>query len=192
MLLRIEIDHETYLKQLELEDAENLFQSIDRDRDYLRTWLPFVDHTTKLVHTRHFVQNVIRSGSGLREIILVIHHQEKFAGIIGFKGTDPMNRKTEIGYWLARDFQGKGIMYRSCAALLDYAFTRREMNRITIKCAVGNTKSSRIPEKLGFRLEGIERDGELLNQGYTDVKVYSILKKEWHSQSAVYEKEEQL
>jgi ribosomal-protein-serine acetyltransferase len=51
------------------------------------------------------------------------------------------------------------------------------INRIQIKCAVGNKLSSNITKKLGFKLEGIERQGELLMGGFfTDLEIYSKLK----------------
>jgi ribosomal-protein-serine acetyltransferase len=55
-----------------------------------------------------------------------------------------------------------------------------DVNRIQIRCGTMNLSSRKIPERLGFMLEGIERDGELLSNGiYTDLAVYSLLKKEW-------------
>lgn len=54
------------------------------------------------------------------------------------------------------------------------------MNRVQIKVAIDNKKSRKIPEKLGFQIEGIEREGELLvDNVYTDIAVYSLLKKEY-------------
>jgi len=53
------------------------------------------------------------------------------------------------------------------------------MNRIQIRCAVGNYPSNAIPQRLGFKFEGTERDGELLSSNqYTDINIYSLLKKE--------------
>ena len=90
-----------------------------------------------------------------------------------------MNRITEIGYWLSEKAQGKGIMTRAVKKLIAFAFEERGMNRIVIKCAVGNTKSKNIPKRLGFTYEGTERDGELLAGGiYTDIEVYSLLKRD--------------
>ena len=64
--------------------------------------------------------------------------------------------------------------------LIDYAFDELELNRIAIKCAVGNQPSKNIPMRLGFVFEGIERDGELFPDGhFVDLEVYSLLKKEW-------------
>ncbi|MFV0598592.1 MAG: GNAT family N-acetyltransferase, partial [Bacteroidales bacterium] len=55
------------------------------------------------------------------------------------------------------------------------------INRIQIKCAVGNIPSKNVPKRLGFVFEGIEREGELLSSGvYTDIEVYSKLKSEFN------------
>lgn len=54
------------------------------------------------------------------------------------------------------------------------------MNRIQIKCAVGNSASIAVAERLGFVREGIERDGELLSgDAFTDLYIYSLLKREY-------------
>jgi ribosomal-protein-serine acetyltransferase len=68
---------------------------------------------------------------------------------------------------------------RSVERLCDFAFNELGINRIQIKCAVGNSASSNIPKRLGFIFEGIEREGELLSNGFfTDLEVYSKLKHE--------------
>lgn len=47
------------------------------------------------------------------------------------------------------------------------------------RCAAGNAPSNAIPRRLGFTLEGVEREGELMADGqYVDLNVYSILKRE--------------
>jgi len=66
-----------------------------------------------------------------------------------------------------------------CKALLHFAFDELNINRVQIKCAVGNTPSKNIPKRLGFKFEGIERDGELLvDNQFTDIEVYSLIKKD--------------
>jgi len=66
--------------------------------------------------------------------------------------------------------------------IIGFAFEELMLNRIQIKCAVGNLKSKKIPQKLKFVREGVERAGELLSDGnYTDLEVYSLLKSEWSS-----------
>ena len=53
------------------------------------------------------------------------------------------------------------------------------LNRIEIKCAVGNNKSRAIPQKLQFKQEGILRQAELLNGKFIDLYLYAMLKEEW-------------
>lgn len=172
----IRVDEDLYLKPLCKEDALYIFETLNNEREYMRVWLPFVDTTTGIEVTQNFVNPSIYSIDQHFTIIF----ENKFVGLIGFKGTDTENHKTEIGYWLSQYAQGKGIMIRSVLKLIEYAFDTMDMNRIQIKVAVKNDRSKQIPEKLGFYMEGIERDGELLvDNVYTDIAVYSLLKKEF-------------
>ncbi len=64
--------------------------------------------------------------------------------------------------------------------ICDFAFKTLNINRIQIKCAVGNTPSSNIPKRLNFKFEGIERDGELLSENhFVDLEIYSKLKSDY-------------
>jgi len=72
-------------------------------------------------------------------------------------------------------------MTKCCSVLIDLAFKKLGMNRIQVKAGIGNAHSSRIPEKLGFKFEGLERAGEKFADHYIDLEVYSLLKKEWTS-----------
>ena len=174
------IDDHIELKPIDISDAPYIFETIDNEREYLRKWLPFVDKTYSYSDSLYFVNSILSIPEEYREPIFSIYFDHQFAGIIGFRGSDITNKKTEIGYWLSQYAQGKGIMIQSVAKLIEHAFGELDMNRIQIKVAVGNDKSRRIPEKLGFQMEGIERDGELLvDNVFTDIAVYSLLRKEY-------------
>jgi ribosomal-protein-serine acetyltransferase len=159
-------------------DAAAMFDIINCQRNYLREWLPFVDFTHQQSDTALYLQTITKSTS---DMVFVIVYQEAIVGVVGFKGIDRYNRQLEIGYWLGEKQQGKGIMLRSCRRLLQYAFTDLYMNRVQLKVGTGNYKSRKIPEKLNFTLEGIQRDGELLNGQHHDLEVYSLLKREWQT-----------
>ncbi|PTX65005.1 ribosomal-protein-serine acetyltransferase [Melghirimyces profundicolus] len=99
-------------------------------------------------------------------------------GMAGFHGMDRRNEQTSIGYWLAEEYQGKGIMTRVCRFLIRYAFAEWKLNRVEIRCGVENHKSRAIPERLGFRMEGVIRDGEQLSGTFTDLAVYGLLRRD--------------
>lgn len=176
----IQVLEDVVLNPLSEKDISDIFNTLNNEREYMRVWLPFVDYTNKVDDTRNFVTSALQR----EDKHFTISYQGKLVGLIGYKETDEANRKTEIGYWLSQYAQGKGIMAHSVLKLIEYAFDKMDMNRIQIKVAVNNHRSKQIPEKLGFLLEGVERDGELLvDNVYTDINVYSLLKKEFKKQS---------
>lgn len=178
----IRVTENIILKQIELSDANDIFKTIDNQREYLGKWLPFVEYTNDVGYTKKFIQTTLDTPAENREYTFVIHYNGEFAGIIGFKSTEKQNKKTEIGYWLSEPFQKKGIVTMSVKALMHFAYNDLDINRIQIKCATGNIPSKNIPLKLGFKLEGIERQGELLTGGlFADIETYSILKHEFNS-----------
>jgi ribosomal-protein-serine acetyltransferase len=175
--MTIKVDTEIELKQLEQSDSIDIFKTIGNQRDYLGRWLPFVALTKELSDTEKFVDSVVNAPEDRFEYVFAIRKCNEFAGLIGFKNTDRQNKKTEIGYWLSEKYQKQGIVTKSVEKLCDFAFNKLGINRIQIKCAVGNISSKNIPKKLGFKFEGIERQGELLTGNfYTNLEIYSKLK----------------
>lgn len=175
------VDEEIILKEIELEDADVVYNSVNAQRKYLQEWLPFVEYTRCVVDEKNFINSVLNSEPSVREFVNIILYRNEFAGLISlkFNKADKLNKKTEIGYWLSEKFQKRGIINRSCKRLISYAFDELLLNRIQIKIAVNNAKSIKIAERLNFIFEGIERDGELLDNGFTDLNIYSLLKKEY-------------
>lgn len=169
----IRVNDKIRLEQIDLSMAPVIFETIEKDRDYLNEWLPFVADTQEIFHTEAFIRNI--NSGGKRDSVYAIWYNETFAGLIGYKDSDFINHKTEIGYWLAGDMQKKGIMTNCVKALVKFAFNKMGMNRIQIKVAENNTKSEAIPRRLHFQFEGIERAGERHGDKFRNLKVYSLL-----------------
>ena len=175
----IEIRENLFLKELEIEDAGHIFKAIDSQREYLGKWLPFVEFTKTVKDSLDYVNSVVTMPEECKEWQFAIFCGNDFAGLAGFKGTDRLNRKSEIGYWLSEEFQGRGIITDSVRALINFGFSELNLNRIQIKCAPENVKSNNIPKRLGFSFEGVERDSEFVKDGvFRDANVWSLLKRE--------------
>ena len=84
-----------------------------------------------------------------------------------------------LGYWLARDAQGRGLITRGVAAMLDHAFGPWRLHRVEIRAAPDNARSRAVPERLGFTLEGRLRDAERHPGGFRDLVVYALLAPDW-------------
>jgi len=176
-----QIDEYLRLESIKMSMGSIIFETINSERPFLRKWLPFVELTKNQSDTEQFIKSIIRQNRSRRDEIYTIWYKEEFAGLIGFKETDWINRKTELGYWISEKMQGKGIVTKAVNELLRFSFQKLKMNRVQIKVAVGNERSAKIPKRLGFQFEGIEREGEFHSNKYFDLKVFSKLKKEYGS-----------
>lgn len=172
------VNKDIVLKLITLNDAEIVYNAINENRTHLRKWLPFVDTTRSVKDTHSFIKSIVDDVERRQEIF-TIWYKNEFAGLIGLKDLDYLNRKTEIGYWLTEKMTQKGIITLSVQELLHFIFTELELNRVQIKCGVGNIASSNVPKRLGFTFEGIERQGERHYNKYLDLEIYSILLHEW-------------
>lgn len=173
------IDNDIELRLVDIHHSEEMFKSIDSNREHLRKYLPWVDSTKTVDDTRAFIESSKRQYAANNGFDASIWYKGEFAGVIGFHGINRSIKEISIGYWLDEKYVGKGIMTKVCREFVDYAFNTLGLNRVEIRCAEDNLKSRAIPEKLGFTKEGTIRDGELLNDGYVSCVVYGVLKREW-------------
>jgi ribosomal-protein-serine acetyltransferase len=173
------VDEEITLKLLDLNDARELFHLTDRSRGYLREWLPWVDDTRTVLDSENFIRHDWQAFEERLGLRLGIIYRGRLAGMIAFNYFDWPNRTGVIGYWQGVDFQGRGIMTRATSALIDYGFRQLGLNRIEIRAAMENVKSRKIPERLGFTIEGQVRQGEWLYDHFVDLVIYGMLANEW-------------
>lgn len=173
---RLRVDDEIELRAFRPSDAPRLFAVVDANRDHLRPWMGWVDGTRSPKDLRRFIsQSVSRRRQGIG-LPMGIWYRGALVGTAGFNEIDWRDRKTEIGYWLASDLQGRGIVTRACQALIGLGFGRLGLNRIEIRAAPGNRRSRGIPNRLGFSQEGVLRESERVNDGYHSSVVYGLLR----------------
>ncbi len=173
-----------HLKLMEERHAPAIFAAVDIDRAYLREWLSWVDPTTSVDQPREYIKTSLQAFANNEGLAAGIWCGDEFAGAVGAHKIDWLNRKVEIGYWIASKFQGRGIVTDACRALIGHAFEEWKLNRIEIHCATGNEKSCGIAKRLGFQFEGVRREGQLLNGRYVDINVYAVLAGEWGTRAS--------
>jgi ribosomal-protein-serine acetyltransferase len=135
--------------------AQPLYACVEANRAYLRTWLPWVDNMHDIGFIERFIHTCQQRHAQGIDHPFVLMENGRLVGRIGIYKIDSNNRIGEIGYWVAEAAQGRGIVTQACQAMVRYGFETLQLNRIEIKCAVGNAKSRAVPERLGFEQEGI-------------------------------------
>lgn len=178
-MVSILIDDELLLRMLEPADAQEMFNVVDASREHLRPWLPWVDATTRAEHTLQFIQQSRTQQHNQEAMALGIIYQRRIIGGMGMHNWDHTLKKAQLGYWLSKEHEGKGIIQRCLAGFIDFLFNKAGLNKVEIHFMVNNLRSATVAEKMGFKVEGIIRQSYLLNGAYHDIVITGLLKKEW-------------
>jgi len=112
-----------------------------------------------------------------RQICRAIVVEGRAAGSVGiFCGTDVYEKSAELGYWLAEEYWGQGIMTEAVRRLVQEAFEKFDIVRIYAEPFAYNTGSRRVLEKAGFVLEGTMKQGVCKNGKIYDYCMYALTK----------------
>ena len=95
-----------------------------------------------------------------------------------FRGSDVYQKTAELGYWLAEDYWGQGIMTRAVRHICREGFSRWDIQRIYAEPFARNAPSRRVLEKAGFTLEGIMRQHVYKLRSVGDSCMYALLREE--------------
>jgi len=163
-------------------DAGLLKAAIDANIDYLRPWAPWVTKEPEPLENRIAWIRKYRAKFDLGEDFVYGIFNPDETEVIGGTGlhTRQGAEAREIGYWIQEKHNGKGYATEVSAALTKVAFEVDKVKRMHIHIVAGNTRSVRIPEKLGFVYEGTLRkrlpdpSGEL-----QDMMVWTMLSEEY-------------
>ena len=174
----LKVDSGIYLEKINVSHAFLFFEAVENNRSFLSEWLSLPNEVETQDDAVAFIRAVLKDPEEKGDFVFVIWYRKQFSGLISLKENDLFNKKTEIGYWLTKNTTGKGIVTKSVKVLSEYIFMVMDINRIVIRCAVVNNKSSAIPKRLGFTFEGVEREGEKHSECFLDMEVYSFLKRD--------------
>ena len=156
------------------ENARIVFELIDGQRQYLAQWLDWVDATISPETAYPFMQRTSNTDNGNYYIVQSGH-------VIGSIGVDCSEKRKsgEIGYWLSRDANGRGIMTRAVGVMERFCFDALGVNRVEILVDVDNNKSQAVAQRAGYMREGVLRQSMLLRGVPRDMIMFSKIKSEF-------------
>jgi len=175
---RFALSDHCYLRLFDDADAEELHRLINANRAQLTPWMPWAADQAPEATLRfiRLTRQQVADNDGFQMAIVC---DGRIVGVVGFHGVDWEHRSTSIGYWLDAEHQRRGIMTGAVRTLVDHAMREWELHRVEIRCAPDNRKSRALPERLGFRQEGVLRQAERVGDRYLDSVVYAMLASEW-------------
>ncbi len=172
--LKVSKDIKLYLPRLT--HAEAVYQLVSNQRQHLSPYVPFATTVQNEADVKKFIKNIQITNQSKRSLVTYLFYKDELVGSVGFVNMSPKHASAEMGYWLSKDHQGKGIVSTSCKKLIAYGFKYLKLNRIAMKIIPSNERSLRIAERLGFQKEGVEREAFLSEGVFYDLEVYSLLK----------------
>ena len=153
------------------------------NQERLARWEPWAAKPPVLDETRSFLEASGRSwldGSELPVAIAVKQDGEwHLAGALSLI-VSSYSRSGEIGYWIGGDYEGRGLITRAAAAVLDQAFGPLGLERVNLHTDPANERSRAVARRLGFVQEGVIRQGTAFADERRDEVVYGLLAEEWH------------
>lgn len=165
------------IRKWQLADAADLARAVSNPKilQNLRDGLPY-PYTEQ--DGREFISAML-AAEGNDTFAFAVTVDGKVAGSIGaFRQTNIHSRTAEMGYYLAEEYWGQGIMTQAVKELCDHIFSRTDILRIYAEPFVDNTASRRVLEKAGFTCEGILRHNAVKNDRVVDMAMYSRLRDE--------------
>lgn len=165
------------LKEIENADIKNIHKGLSNPEitKYYDVHFSTLEDTKEQME---WYRNLKKNGTGIWWGIYDARDNE-FCGAGGFNNLDSKHRKAEIGFWLLKDFWGKGILNEVMPKLFENGFTQLDLNRIEGFVVSDNTKCKKALEKINFTYEGTMRESEVKNGKKINVDIYAILKSEW-------------
>ena len=170
------------LSALGPEHVDQLQEVLPRNKTHLAATMPWAHAEPLSYEQRIELLRQMRGNFDLGlDFVLGIFDQSTNR-YIGGTGLHPRigPQALEIGYWIAFDYQGKGLVTEAVTALVSVALEAMAARRLEIRCSPNNSRSRAIPERLGFHLDGVLREGGISGAGELEDKmVWSLLATEY-------------
>lgn len=122
--------------------------------------------------------------TGKENYAICLKGEDKTIGCITLMFNKENKDECELGYWLGRDYWGKGIMPEACRELIRHAFEDLKVSKIWCCYYEGNEQSRKVQEKLGFKFQKKKENVRvaLLNEVRNDY-VNLLTKEDWEKQT---------
>lgn len=165
------------IRKWELSDAADLAAALSNRnvQDNLRDGLPYPYTEQDGVE---YISAMLSSDEKDTFAFAIVADGKVVGSIGAFRQGNIHRRTAELGYYLAEEYWGKGIMTQAVKQICRYVFETSDILRIYAEPFVYNAPSCRVLEKAGFQYEGTLQSNAVKNGKVVDMKMYALVKAE--------------
>ncbi len=171
----VRVDSEITLRIRTKDEAKELFNLVKENKKHLGKFLYWVDDTKKISDSEEFIGKILSEFTEGTSCDFGIYFNDVMIGSGGYHDIKKKHKSGEIGYWISKKYEGKGIMTRVVKKIIEIGKKKYKLHRIVIRMDTRNKKSQSIPKKLGFTYEGTLRDEKFVENKFFSSEVWSLL-----------------
>jgi ribosomal-protein-serine acetyltransferase len=172
----IVLDDGLTLRLVSLDDAPALAAFVEANRAHLGVFLvDLVAEITGEASAHDHVAHALEQYAQHQLLEMHVWQGSRLCGAVRLRDLDWVHRHGKIGYLLAADEQGRGVITRVLAVFLRWAFDELGLHRIELRCHPDNKASIAVARRLGFAFEGVARGVERHAGVFEDVMVHARL-----------------
>ncbi|MBC8046900.1 MAG: GNAT family N-acetyltransferase [Fimbriimonadaceae bacterium] len=167
------------IRPVSTNDVEDFFNLIENNRKRLESFFAgTVAQNKDLQATRIFISSVIEKAKERTyfSFVIIETFNHRLIGYIDMKNIDWNIPKAELGCFIDKQYERKGIATKALAKVIEYCFEDMKFNKLFLRTHESNTGSKRIAEKNKFKLEGVLRNDYKTTDGtLLDLLYYGLL-----------------
>ena len=156
-----------------IEDAPSLARFFSENRAHFEPWDPPAPEARfTAAYWQPQIKRALDDWRLDRSLRLHLFRREIPDQVIGRVGFSQIARgpfqSCMLGYQIARDCEGQGLMYEALQAGIEFMFGSHGLHRIQANYLPENLRSERLLERLGFQREGLARNYLFIAGGWRD------------------------
>lgn len=167
------------LRIIHQRDARTLERLLNSNRSWLQQWEAtypgFIRPSAQILTLKPVIKGLLGAYRAKTGVPFVVTFDGEIVGQLSVSSlVGGSLSSAQIGYWVAEEFAGRGIIPTAVALAVDYCFTRLGLHRMEICIRPENTASLRVVEKLGFRYEGMRRNYIHIDNKWRDHECFAL------------------
>ena len=162
------------LRALRPDDLDDLFaDASDPEIDRYTPWTRYQSVAEAQTDLDNYIADYERHGLGVWGIEQ--RDEQRLIGIINISPPHPHDRRSEMGFTIARSHWGKGYATEAAQAVLHFGFEKLQLVRIEAVCLPENVASARVLLKIGMQYEGLLHNYQIWRGKPCDLQMYAII-----------------
>jgi ribosomal-protein-serine acetyltransferase len=175
------------LRPLKDTDVIDLLEAVRESIADISPWMVWCHADYSCEHAAGWIRTAQAARTAATMYEFAIHDRtERFAGCCSINHINNVDRFASVSYWIRSSMTGKGIAPSAVLALVEWAWSHTELNRLEIVAAVGNSRSQRVAQKVNAHRDCVLAQRMMVGGAPSDAVMYSLVRPTYHPPATLH------